>query len=234
MKPFRFQNFEIAQQADVFRVGTDGVLLGVLSDAGTAKQVLEVGTGTGLVALMLAQRNPDLVVTALDVNPEAVALASSNFGSSPYAERLNAVQVDFKSFQSDRRFDLIISNPPYFEVNSSGKDVYARQTMELDASILLDRAGELLTDSGLISLIIPSVQSSGLEQTARQRGLHLIRKINIFGIAGGPVKRNVLEFSKKEIPATEQEFVIEKSPRVYSEQYLDATRDFHVFGKTAK
>lgn len=230
MKPFRFQNFEISQQADVFRVGTDGVLLGALSHLDGVKMVLEAGTGTGLISLMLAQRNPELHITALDINPEAVALANSNFKNSPYRDRLRALQADFKSFSSDSEFDLIISNPPYFEVNDSAKDVFARQTIEMDAAVILHRGVGLLRDGGIISLIVPSGQSPSLEHIARQLGLHLIRRINIFGIAGGPVKRNVLEFSKKEIPATEQEFVIEKGPRVYSEQYLEATRDFHVFG----
>ncbi len=230
MKPFRFQNFEISQQADVFRVGTDGVLLGALSHLDGVKKVLEAGTGTGLISLMLAQRNPELHVTALDINPEAVALANSNFQNSPYRDRLRALQADFKSFSSDSDFDLIISNPPYFEVNHSAKDVFARQTIEMDSAVILHRGVGLLRDGGIISLIVPSGQSPGLEHIARQLGLHLIRRINIFGIAGGPVKRNVLEFSKKEIPATEQEFIIEKGPRVYSQQYLEATRDFHVFG----
>jgi len=234
MKPFRFQNFEISQQADVFRVGTDGVLLGALSHLDGVKKVLEAGTGTGLISLMLAQRNPELHVTALDINPEAVALANSNFQNSPYRDRLRALQADFKSFSNDSEFDLIISNPPYFEVNDSAKDVFARQTIEMDAAVILHRGVGLLRDGGIISLIVPSGQSPDLEHIARQLGLHLIRRINIFGIVGGPVKRNVLEFSKKEIPATEQEFIIEKGPRVYSQQYLEATRDFHVFGKTAK
>src|SRR5690606_9424445 len=230
MKSFRFQNFEIAQQAGVFRVGTDGVLLGVLANISEAESVLEVGTGTGLIPLMLTQRNIKLTVTALDINPEAVALANGNFQNSSYADRLEAVQADFKTFRSKTRFDLIISNPPYFEVNDSSKDVFARQTVEMDAFTLLDRAGELLNDTGLLSLIIPADQSAGLEIKAAKLQLYLVRKVNVFGITGGPVKRHVLEFSKKEIPAIEQEFIIEKSPRVYSEQYLDATRDFHVFG----
>lgn len=231
MKPFRFQNFDIVQQAGVFRVGTDGVLLGVLANISDAESVLEVGTGTGLIPLMLAQRNPMLTVTALDINPEAAALANGNFKNSPYHDRLQALHADFKSFHSDIKFDLIISNPPYFEVNDSAKDVFARQTVEMDACLLLEGNAELLNENGIISLIIPSDQSTTLERRASELGLYMVRKVNIFGIAGGPVKRNVLEFSQKEIPATEQEFVIEKSPRVYSQQYLDATRDFHIFGQ---
>src|SRR5690606_40526283 len=163
MKSFRFQNFKIAQQTGVFRVGTDGVLLGVLANISEAESVLEVGTGTGLISLMLAQRNIKLTVTALDINPEAVALANGNFQNSSYADRLEAVQADFKTFRTNTRFDLIISNPPYFDVNDSSKDVFARQTVEMDAVTLLDRAGELLNDTGLLSLIIPADQSAGLE-----------------------------------------------------------------------
>ncbi len=122
MKPFHFQKFTVNQSAKVFRVGTDGVLLGASATVEKAENILEIGTGTGLIALMIAQRNPKAFITAIDLNEEAVTLASENFRNSPYRDRLKAILQDFKQIKTEEKFDLIVSNPPYFEENSSEKD----------------------------------------------------------------------------------------------------------------
>lgn len=231
MKPFKFQKFTINQSEEVFRVGTDGVLLGALANVSDKKRILEVGTGTGLISLMLAQRNPDVQITAIDINEKAVLLAKENFENSPFAERLSAIQRDFKNFNQDENFDLIISNPPYFEENSSGKDTIARQRIELDFNDLIKKSSELISDEGIFSVIIPF--ESGLEfiKESLQNKFHLIRKVIITGIEGSKPKRLVLEFSQTEKDLIEENFTIEKSPRQYSEHYIELTKDFHVFGK---
>ena len=109
MKIFQFKNFSINQSQLVFRVGTDGVLLGALSRVENAQKILEIGTGTGLVAMMLAQRNVSATILALDISKDAVNLAEENFNKSPFHERLGAKLQDFKNFQSRNKFDLIIS-----------------------------------------------------------------------------------------------------------------------------
>src|SRR5690606_12434210 len=121
MKPFRFKKFTVQQHKEVFRVGTDGVLLGALADCSGAKHILEVGTGTGLVALMTAQRNSTSDITAIDVNPVAAELAVKNFSESSFGHRMRAMHCDYKTFDTQKKFDLIISNPPYFETNPSQK-----------------------------------------------------------------------------------------------------------------
>ncbi|MDO5616038.1 MAG: methyltransferase domain-containing protein, partial [Cruoricaptor ignavus] len=98
MKAFRFQQFEIKQSPNVFRVGTDGVLLGAMCDISGAKNILEIGTGTGLISLMLAQRNRKAEILAIDINPEAVILAKENFAQSPFSERMKVELADFKTF----------------------------------------------------------------------------------------------------------------------------------------
>ena len=128
MKPFQFKNFTVNQSSKVFRVGTDGVLLGASATVKDAQNILEIGTGTGLIALMIAQRNPDANITALDINEEAVAIASENFRNSPFSNRLKAVLQDFKIHKTDEKFDLIVSNPPFFEENPSEKE---RQDMSI-------------------------------------------------------------------------------------------------------
>ena len=231
MKPFRFQKFEILQHKNVFRVGTDGVLLGALCQVENAQKILEVGTGTGLISLMLAQRNANAEITALDLNEDAVKLAQENFKNSPFSERLQVFHQDFKTFESQKEYDFVVCNPPFFEENNSVKDILARQQVELTFRNLIEKASKILSSEGIFSVIIPSESAQEFENLAEDFDLYLVRKVNIFGIENGVLKRNVLEFSKKKSALETLDFTIEKSPRKYSDQYLELTKEFHVFGK---
>ncbi|MCW3169833.1 methyltransferase [Chryseobacterium sp. 09-1422] len=229
MKSFKFKQFEIQQSSGVFRVGTDGVLLGALANIDSAKNVLEVGTGTGLISLMLAQRNLKANFLGIDINAEADNLTRLNFENSPFNSRLQNILADFKSFETDRTFDVIVSNPPYFEENPSGKDIIARQTIELNFQQLISKSSKLLSENGIFSVIIPFEAGEGFVEIAKHNQLYLKRKINIYGIENSKIKRLVLEFSPIEKDLNESDFVIEKSPRKYSDQYLELTKEFHVF-----
>ena len=231
MKPFRFKQFSIQQSKNVFRVGTDGVLLGALCQVENAQKILEVGTGTGLISLMLAQRNANAEITALDLNEDAVKLAQENFKNALFSERLNVFHQDFKTFESQKEYDFVVCNPPFFEENNSVKDILARQQVELTFRNLIEKASKILSSEGIFSVIIPSESAQEFENLAQDFDLHLVRKINIFGIENGVLKRNVLEFSKKKSALETLDFTIEKSPRKYSDQYLELTKEFHVFGK---
>ncbi|WP_027383679.1 tRNA1(Val) (adenine(37)-N6)-methyltransferase [Epilithonimonas caeni] len=231
MKPFRFQQFDIDQSSDVFRVGTDAVLLGALSNVVNAKQILEVGTGTGIISLMLAQRNPNANILAIDINSEAVNVSQNNFSNSPFFDRIKSRLQDFKNFETEEKFDLIISNPPYFEINTSEKDILARQRLELDFSDLVKKSRQLLSDEGLFSVIIPIDSEKEFTQIGLSNNLFLQRKVIIKGIKTAEPKRVVLEYSFKKLETIIENFVIEKSPRVYSDEYLELTKDFHLFNK---
>ena len=231
MKPFQFKNFTVNQSSKVFRVGTDGVLLGASATVKDAQNILEIGTGTGLISLMMAQRNPNATITALDIDEDAVALASVNFRNSPFSSRLNAVLQDFKKHETHEKFDLIVSNPPYFEENPSEKDVLARQQTELSFGDLIQNASKILSDKGILSVIIPFTSGMDFEQICRENNLFPTKKITIFGIKTATPKRLILEFGLNAGKVIETEFVIEKSPRKYSDSYLELTKDFHVFRK---
>jgi len=231
MKPFRFQQFEVQQSSEVFRVGTDAVLLGILSSVHQAREILEVGTGTGIVALMLAQRNPEANILGIDINSEAVQISQNNFYNSPFSDKIKSQLQDFKNFETDEKFDLIVSNPPYFETNSSEKDILARQRLELDFSDLIQNASQLLSDEGLFSVIIPIDSEKQFTKICSDNLLCLQRKVIIKGINTSKPKRVVLEYSFQKSEVTEEYFVIEKSPRVYSDEYLELTKDFHIFNK---
>lgn len=229
MKPFRFKNFTINQSEKVFRVGTDGVLLGVLATVENAGHILEVGTGTGLISLMLSQRNRNAAILAIDFSKDAAQLASENFKNSPFSKNLKALEQDFKTFESEEKFDLIVSNPPYFEKNSSGKDVIARQQTELSFDDLIEKSVKNLKEQGLFAVIIPFESGDYFSQKCLDFGLHLSKKIKIFGIKTSQPKRLVLEFGFDKKEMVEEEFIIEKSPRIYSNEYLKLTEEFHVF-----
>ena len=230
MKPFVFQKFTVFQDEDVFRVGTDAVLLGSLATV-VSGNILEVGCGTGIISLMLAQRNENSEITAIDINPKAVSLASLNFENSLFKNRLKGFEIDFKAFVTVIKFNQILSNPPYFPENSSEKDVLARQQKELLFLDLIQKTSENITDDGVFSVILPSEACESFIEISKVFHLNLFREINIYGIEGGSLKRKILEFSKIEKPFQLEEFTIEKSPRIYSGQYLEATKDFHVFTK---
>ncbi|WP_241331167.1 tRNA1(Val) (adenine(37)-N6)-methyltransferase [Chryseobacterium arthrosphaerae] len=231
MKPFTFKQFEIQQSRDVFRVGTDGVLLGALAAVESAVRVLEIGTGTGLISLMLAQRNPQADFLGLDISADAAALTALNFENAPFRERMKNIHQDFKTFETEEKFDLIVSNPPYFEESGSEKDKIARQTVELNFMQLISKSAQVLSEGGILSVIIPVEAGEVFISIAGENKLFLSRKVNIKGIEGAKVKRLVLEFSLTEKQLNESEFIIEKSPRIYSDQYLELTKEFHVFKK---
>lgn len=231
MKPFHFKQFSILQDKNVFRVGTDGVLLGALASCEAAFRVLEVGTGTGLISLMTAQRNPRAEILALDINEKAVELAGQNFSNSPFRDRLSAEFFDFKNYISEEKFDLILSNPPYFEqMDSSQKDVLARQQVELNFEQLIQNSSALLSENGLFSVIIPKSSEFFIEKCA-DFALKLKRRVIVRGTPQAEAKRCVLEFSFCEGEPQEEELILEVSLRCYSDEYLQLTRDFHVFEK---
>ncbi|WP_027376742.1 tRNA1(Val) (adenine(37)-N6)-methyltransferase [Kaistella palustris] len=231
MKPFHFQQFSLQQNQNVFRVGTDGVLLGAMASVENAPTILEVGTGTGLISLMVAQRNGSAKIVALDIDNNAVSLAAENFKNSPFTARLSAQTVDYRDFETVEEFSHIISNPPYFEQNSSIKDITARQQTQLSFNTLIKKTATLLKSDGRFSVIIPFEAGLEFEKLCVENGLHAFRKIKISGLKDSKPKRWILEFSKKPGPCNEAEFTIEKSARRYSDEYLELTKDFHLFGK---
>lgn len=230
MKAFQFKNFSIQQKAQVFRVGTDAVLLGALSSADNFKNILEIGCGTGIVSLMLAQRNKNAKIHAIDINEDATKLSRLNFKNSPFFERLSTENIDFNNYTSDNNFDLIICNPPYFDVTpQTNKDEVARQKIHLNFKQLISKTTHHLEKTGVFSAIIPAESEAEFLEIALGNSLYLFKKIIIFGRKNLKPKRVVLEFKKEQSQPIISEFIIEKSPRKFSDQYLEITKDFHVF-----
>lgn len=231
MKPFQFKQFSIQQSKTVFRVGTDGVLLGATATVNNTKNILEVGTGTGLISLMLAQRNQEAEIEAIDISTDAVKIAATNFENSPFKNRLKVFIQDYKNFIPKEKYDLIVSNPPYFAENESSKDVIARQQTELSFEVLIKKSSKIISENGLLSVIIPFESGVIFEENCSRNKLYLNKKVQIYGIKDSKPKRLILEFGFYQKEIMESKVVIEKSPRKYTDEYLKLTEEFHQFSK---
>ncbi len=215
------------------KVGTDGTLLGAWALAPSGKcRILDIGTGTGLIALMMAQRFPESSVLGIDIDSEAVAQAFENVRQSPFSDRITISQYDVMKFDDTDGFDVIVSNPPYF-VDSLGcpddQRRIARHTVSLTYDGLLRQAFRLLKDDGRLSLVIPSESRSLVESAACLAGFFLTRVCLIKTTPRKQPKRQLIEFRKyieKELVI--EEGIIEDSPNVRSTWYQQLTKEFYI------
>ena len=228
---FSFKQFTIHHDRCAMKVGTDGVLLGAWTNLENANRILDVGTGTGLIALMLAQRTIDAGITAIDIDVDAVGQAQENVQASPWEDRVDVVLQDVCTYVPDGLFDIIVSNPPYF-VNSlkcpDGQRTTARHADSLDANRLIGKVTELLTPEGCFSLILPADQTDELLRIAEEYGLYPSRLTRVITRPGLPPKRVLVEFRKTPQSCEEAELVVELDRHVYSEDYIALTKDFYL------
>ena len=228
---FTFKQFTIRHDRCAMKVGTDGVLLGAWTDVSHSYRLLDIGTGTGLIALMLAQRCPKASITAIDIDAEAVEQARENVLLSPWSDRVEVALQDICKYLTDKHFDTIVSNPPYF-IDSlkcpNDQRNTARHTDTLDAERLLESVARLLTDDGRFSIILPAEQTDLLIQTAYAQGLYPSRQTAVITRPGLSPKRILMEFQKTKEAFQPDELIIELERHVYSEGYIALTKDFYL------
>lgn len=218
---FRFKQFTIRQSLCAMKVGTDGTLLGAWAKGG--ERLLDVGTGTGLIAMMMAQRFPQAVVLGIDIDEGAVTQARQNVAESAFADRISIVQRDFAEVQGE--FDCIVSNPPYFVDSLSCPDAQrsmARHADSLTYNSLMRHGWRLLSDSGEFSLIIPFDCKARLESEAVLAGFFKTRECAVRTTSAKPPRRYLLAFRKHPVPLECTELVIG------SEAYHELTKDFYL------
>lgn len=230
---FTFKQFVVRQERCAMKVGTDGTLLGAWAELAKADgRVLDIGTGTGLMALMMAQRYPKARVTAIDIDEMAVSQARENVARSPFADRIEVRQADVNAFEPTEMFDSIVCNPPFFNhalVCPDNQRTQARHTTSLSYQQLMAAAWRLLNEEGLFSVIIPNDFFRQLESEAHLAGFFLTRVFGVRTIEGKPIKRYLIELRKN--PQTEmikKEVLIDDSPNVRSEWYRELTKDFYI------
>jgi tRNA1Val (adenine37-N6)-methyltransferase len=232
---FRFKQFTVRQDRCAMKVGTDGTLLGAWVAVDGCRSILDAGTGSGLIALMLAQRNGLAQIDALDVDADACSQALSNVEASPFAGRIRVIQDSFQSYALGARaaYDLIVSNPPYFVRSLKNPDPQrslARHTDSLSLEELLGGGRELLKPGGRLALILPAGRDDELRQLAQAAGLKRIRQTNLIPLPGAQAKRTLTELSldpRPSVCATDT-LLLEEARRQYSPAYRELTKDFYL------
>jgi len=230
---FQFKQFTIHQEKCAMKVGTDGVLLGAWTDCSSAQRILDIGTGTGLIALMLAQRTV-APIDGLEIDEAAILQAKENVQNSPWADRINIVHNSFQDFYEEQTtcYDLIVSNPPYFENSlkspSKGRTT-ARHTDSLSALEIIVGSKSLLTDNGQLCVILPINEGLDFLKKAEESGLYCQRKTAVIPRMGTAVKRLLLCFGLESSACQESELLIETDNRhSYSDQYKALTKDYYL------
>ena len=230
---FTFKQFVVRQERCAMKVGTDGTLLGAWAELAKADgRVLDIGTGTGLMSLMMAQRYPKAQVMAIDIDEMAVSQAAENVKDSPFADRIEVRQADVRVFESTEMFDSIVCNPPFFNkalVCPDNQRTQARHTTSLSYQQLMSAAWHLLNEDGLFSVIIPNDFFQQLESEAHLAGFFLTRVYSVRTIEGKPIKRYLIELRKhpqKEL--IKKEVLIDDSPNMRSVWYRELTKDFYI------
>ncbi len=233
---FHFKQFSINQDRAAMKIGIDGVVLGAWAQTTQAQTILDIGTGTGLLALMLAQRQQQAEITAIDIHEEAALQAWENSLNSPWHKRikvLNSSLQDFTRKQQKQTFDLLICNPPFF--NASFKCANqarntARHTDTLSYEELVSNTVRLMSSHSIFALILPFSSEHSFLEFAQKHHLHLQRCLHLQPTPDSGYHRSLMEFSFSPTanPKTES-MVIEKYGRhLYSEQYIKLTKDFYI------
>ncbi|MFC2101884.1 tRNA1(Val) (adenine(37)-N6)-methyltransferase [Bacteroidota bacterium] len=231
---FRFKQFTIEDCHSTMQVGTDSILLGSLTDPGDAKRILDIGTGCGVLALMMAQKSK-AIVDAIELDDESVREANENFERSPWNTRLACfgISLQLTEILTDNRYDLIISNPPFFKDSLRPPDPQrslARHDLKLTFDELVKAVTTLISKDGRFSCIIPANRWDEARKLAENRQLYPRTLIQIYPYPGGKVTRMIVEFTKEKIePVQTSDFTILNDERKYTAEYLEATKDFHYF-----
>lgn len=230
-KVFRFKQFSVLNDKTAMKVGTDGVLLGAWCDVYNTKRVLDVGTGSGVISLMIAQRNNNAVVLGIDIDNDSVCEARINFNNSPWRNRLSAQVADYNEFSAGYTFDLIVSNPPFFTngvlpPDSSRKQ--ARHNTSLTFTQLISHSAELLTPTGILAFIAPAESIDEIRRAVVIEKLHIRRLAHVIPVEGASPKRIMIEISHVDVATVFDTIIIQLANREYSPEYVNLTRDFYL------
>jgi len=233
-KPFQFKQFTVHQDRCAMKVGTDGVLLGAWTSLdGNPNSILDIGAGTGLVALMLAQRSAAETIDAVELNADAHGQCVANFESSPWADRLFCYHVSLQEFadEIEETYDLIVSNPPFFEagvINEDHQRHQARNNSSLPFEELFQAVEQLLSPLGSFSLIVPFEKQSEIMELAQGVALFPNRITHVKGNPTTAIKRSLIQFSRHETFVTPDILTIELKRHQYTTAYTKLTEAYYL------
>ncbi|KDN54190.1 tRNA1(Val) (adenine(37)-N6)-methyltransferase [Flavobacterium seoulense] len=232
---FSFKQFSIHQDRCAMKVGTDGVLLGAWTPINNNPfSILDIGTGTGIIALMLAQRSGAEQIDALEIDEEGYEQATDNFENSPWNDRLFCFHAGLDEFveEPEDEYDVIVSNPPFFsedyKSNSEQRDL-ARFQDAMPFDELIEAADLLLSENGIFSVIIPFKEEEKFLALANEYELYPLKITRVKGTPASEIKRSLLAFSRNEITDfLVDELIIETERHIYTPEYIALTKDFYL------
>lgn len=234
---FKFKQFTVEQDRCAMKVGTDGVLLGSwVSLENNPQTILDIGAGTGLIALMLAQRSSAKQIDTIEIDEDAYEQCVENFENSPWADRLFCFHASLDEFAEEpegEKYDLIVSNPPYFVPNEREVDLpenrkKARFYDSLPFEDLINYASQLLSENGELVVVIPFAEEVNFITFAKTKSLFVNRITRVRGTENAPLKRSLLQFSFVEKPIEEQELILEISRHHYTDEFKELVKDFYL------
>jgi len=229
---FRFRQFTIHQDKCAMKVGTDAVVLGSWVNPESSKRILDIGTGTGLIALMLAQKSA-AEIDAVDIDENAYAQAKENFNISPWSDRVHIFHQPFQEFSATAKhvYDLIVSNPPYFHHASKPPEearLNARHNDQLSFDELVVGVKKILTPDGRFCLILPNKEGFEFMDLAQSKGLFCHKLIRVKTKADKSEKRLLMEFGFQFGLLTDNELVIQEEDSSYTPEYIELTKDYFI------
>ena len=231
---FAFKQFIIKQDKCAMKVGTDAVLLGAWVLPNGSKHILDIGTGTGVIALMLAQKT-EAHIDAIDIDEEAVLQAKQNALDSKFASQITVTQTSLQQYskESNQKYNLIITNPPYFEQSLKSSDEqrsHARHADVLPFEELLDGVLKLLDEKGKFCLILPTLEAEKFRALAEKKGLHISKLLRVKSRTDKDTdKRHLMQFEVKPTEFSEKTIAIEEEVRhQYTDDYKDLTKDYYI------
>ncbi len=229
---FRFKQFEISDDASAMKIGTDGVLLGAWADVSASRSILDIGTGTGLVALMSAQRATDATVCGVEIDHSAASEARLNVSRTPWHDRITITEADIRAYRPDVRYDHIVTNPPFFLSSLHSPDgarTVARHATTLTYDDIVDAAECLLTEGGRLSIVLPTDCAALFRRVVFER-LWLSRILDVATREGEAPKRTLMEFvlQMEPIMPRHDNLVIHAADGSYTEKYRCLTEEFYL------
>ena len=211
---FRFKHFILLQDRCAMKVSTDGVMFGAWVRYGPLQRILDIGTGTGLLAMIAAQRCPTAWIDAVEVDAEAAGQAAANIAAGPWADRMRVHAMDVRRLHAAEPYDLIVCNPPYYAGYSGPEDprvAVAKHSQDLGFSQLLEVAARWLGREGRLAVILPLNREEEFLRNAEKVGLHPVRRCRVRYVPHRPPKRSLLELERKGGPVLEEELTVEAS-----------------------
>jgi tRNA1Val (adenine37-N6)-methyltransferase len=230
---FQFKQFLIEQDNCAMKVGTDSVLLAALTSVNNIKKALDIGTGTGILALMLAQKNQAIQFDTLEIDELAFLQASNNFSTSKFSNQIKPHLVALQQFVANKQYDLIITNPPYFisKSNFSIADLQrakARHDNDLTFEELVDCVQKMMSPQGVFKLILPVHEAAIFKKLALQKGLFCGESIFIKPKISKPSNRVIMSFINQNVAETEIEFIIYNEDNTQTEAYQNLTSEYYL------